>query len=375
VRSWAEELEAVGDVLGDRIKRSLDAPTGSSFGVRAKLSLEATQAAQRGQGQAAVALLRQLGGFEALWQHGVIVRLRPRLYAEEVAPEPRTVERLYELLNEPIARFLQELALPGGWIVQASGSARSLVAVLERAGIRLRVLRLGEASELRAFREDQRRDAAGIEALSGVEALARLLNASGGEGGSAGVLDPSSREMLHPSRGLLMFCWHGISMPLWCVGAADNPTRAARVQAWLDRPEPTAMALTLVARGLWDRSSRVRERALGGLDRLGLVAAALVPELLRVRREASAWSRALYDSIDGLTQDPACVDAFVPRLRVDEPAHLRWLRGTSSVGAKWALPDLKRALAIVPVPLAFGTVPPAWRRREWHDLVAHLRSR
>ena len=370
LRSWADEIEAAGDVLGDRIKRSLAPPRGASLGSLAKRSLEANQASQGGVGADGVALLDGLEDFEAGWQHGVLVSLRPRLYAEERVPEEGTLERLLLLLHEPVARFLQELALPGEWGVGES-TIPSLISALVGAGVELRVLRLGAAHELRAHDEQGARGRP-----QGMEALRLLLGPSDGADLLGGALDPRAHALLRPGRGLHTLCWHHLAMPLWCVGPADNPTRLARLKAWLERPEPTATALALVGRGLWDRSSSVRRRALVGLGELGLAGASLIPELLRVRRRPTGWSRELYTMIDGLTESPAFVDAFASRLRADEEAHLRWLRHTRCVGARAAIPALTRALAIVPVPVpsGLGKVPPEWQRCEWRELVLRLRT-
>ncbi len=357
-------------MLGDRIKRSLDPPRGASPGLLAKRSLEANQASQGGVGAGAVALLEGLTDFEARWQHGVLVSLRPRLYAEDRAPEQGTQERLLSLLREPTARFLQELALPGPWSA-GERMIHPLIAALAGAGIELRVLRLGSADELRAQGER-----GGRERPQGVEALRLLLTPGDGTGLAGGALDPRADALLCPARGLHTLCWHHLAMPLWSVGPADNPTRLARLTAWLERPEPTATAVALVGRGLWDRSSSVRRRALGGLGELGLAAASLIPELLRVRRGTSGWSRDLHATIDELCEGPELIDAFASRLRIDEPAHLRWLRRTRCAGAKAAIPALNRALAIVPLPTpsGLGKVPPEWQRREWRELVLHLRA-
>ena len=357
-------------MLGDRIKRSLDPPRGASPGLLAKRSLEANQASQGGLGAGAVALLEGLGDFEAGWQHGALVSLRPRLYAEERPLEQGALDRLLALLREPVARFLQELALPGPWGVGES-MIPPLIAALVGAGIELRVLRLGSADELRAQGE---RGARGQP--QGTEALRLLLGPGDGAGLAGGALDPRGDALLRPARGLHTLCWHHLAMPLWSIGPTDNPTRIARLTAWLERPEPTATAVALVGRGLWDRSSSVRRRALAGLGELGLAAASLIPELLRVRRGTSGWSRDLHAKIDELCGSPDLVDAFAPRLRIDEPAHLRWLRHTRCAGAKAALPALNRALAIVPLPVpsGLGRVPPEWQRREWRELVLHLRA-
>ncbi len=375
LRSWAEELRGGGEALGERIERSLDAPKGSSLGSRAKLSLEATRASERGVGAAAAHLLGELEEFEARWQHGVLVSLRPRLYGRRLELEEGVVERLQRLLCEPVARFLQELALPEEWSVDPGAGAGRIIATLVGAGIQLRVLRIGEAYGVRAHHEQR-----SVGQARGVEALAELLGTGEGSGLGAGSdsssvgLPPLLRDLLRPSRGLQTVFWQHIAMPLWSVGPADNPTRCAQLEAWLGKEEPSSTAVALVGRGLWDRSSTVRRRASEGLRELGIAAAALVPELLCLRRRPTGWARTIYDVLDELTADPAFVEAFAARLRPDEEGHLRWLGQTRSVGAKAAIPALSQALAIAPVTEEYGTRPPQWRRERWLDLRVHLRQ-
>lgn len=355
LQAWVDSLPMSDGPYAAAVRASLQAPKTSTRGARRKLSDDACKSGPQELFAPVHSYLKQLPMLAPSWQHGVLTCLHLVPYAYDVRVTSVHVDALTNLLMQPVCQFLQELEVP--WSLHAENAAwmPAVAATLCRAGVRLRVLRIGHSERVLALHDIRRPSARQRRRIE-----------------LAQVFGDAAAEIVDPRRGLLFACAFNLALPLWQAGPADNPTRHIQLETSLGKAPLSAKSLTLVARGLWDRSSRVRARALLGLSQVGLGAAALMPDLLRMQLSNEDHRELLHDQLTQLGNNRTAVGAMAERLRPDKPAHLRWLQHTRMPTAAGACGMLRRALAIVPVPLEFGSVPPQWQRQIWRDVLRHL---
>lgn len=383
---WADERQARGDLRGTYTACSV-AASQLGEGVERRRLLEQLRRLEPqlelpGKMQAQ---LDQLPGIELEWEHGVVVGLR--YFGSVSTPHGLQMSHanealLFELLEQPLLRFVQELqlahqyqyldeqgrplldaqvrdpnllsTLPRGIKPRQLPNFMELFASPARAALRPRVLRYGRTGELH---------------IASWPKLGFL---------SLDIPDPKMerhtpsselRALLAPERGLFTLTKGLQSAPLYAVGPPDNNGRRSKLEARLAKGKDDRLSMCLALRGLWDRASRVRELALEWLRGAGPVAAALaLPDLMLQVGTHEPSVKLREQVVRELLDDPQVVAAVAAQLDPHQPKHIEWLDGCIMPEAKSVLPRLERALEQE----RKGPRRSQWHRERWSALAERL---
>lgn len=317
---WADELQQRGDPWGELVTTSIAADASEDPEHRSRLRQHFDEL-ERTVWRPRVDPL--LDGFDSIhphWQHGVLVGLSVATHADHSSEA--LLERMVELLRLPAARFL--------WLLHVDLRTSDLevpARLLEPEIVaRPRVLSLGDTSHMPA----QLRPLLPLHACD-----------------VPGPFGEAGHRIAEPSRGLLSLSVGSTQVELpWARGDGGSRRHAfARLDARI-RANPTRLApadRTALARALWDRSLRVRLAALDCLAELGVEAAPLVPELVRIHHGDPKWiERALAVSAR-LAAQPEVVARVANNFLGQQIGVLGWLQVFHDLDA----PTLNRIAAML----------------------------
>jgi hypothetical protein len=302
---WADELQRHGDPWGELVATSLAAEASEHYDHRVQLDQRVAEL-ERDVLQARVGpLLDGFTGIRPIWEHGVLVGLRV------IDPGRRSgeamLERVAALLRLPAARFL--------WLLRVELWAEdwrrihddALPMLLEPDIVaRPRVIILGTPPRHVTIHRP-------------------LL-----EPDDHRLLGEVAHRIAEPGRGLLGLIVDQARVELpWARGDGGSRLQAfvrleARIQS--DPTRLSARDRTLLGRALWDRSERVRLRALDCLGDLGVEAAPFVPDLLLVNRAAPRWRAGADAALAKLVSQPQVVARVAHNFVLEQFSALRWLR-------------------------------------------------
>jgi hypothetical protein len=323
---FADELQARGDPLGERIASSLAAETCTDPKVRAGLDARIAELdalaspihrsgrrrARAGEGGEVDELVRAIEIYTVRREHGVVValeraRLRHRGNRRELDKYTRDKEKpLLELLGHRELQFVHTLEFPIEWFRGTRTLPLLGPWLLERfPQLRPRVIRVGYEYATPHRVQDRLR--------------ARHLWAQD--------MPPECRELVEPRRGLLVATepYGGISLAR-VSAAAHNKDRAMQLEATLRKGVLDPLGFTRLARALWDTSSAVREVAYPAIAQLGVEAAAVIPDLLLLTPTRDpVWTDQIARALDLLGRRPAIVEATAPALNLAISTHRDWL--------------------------------------------------
>lgn len=306
---WADQLQALGDPLGELITASIMADELERGHDTKRLTTVREHVARLERelrGPLLAEILETLPQLELSWTRGVLTSLRLVVLRLD-RPADELFEALRELLSLPLARFVRQLR------VDVHGSDwRPLHRELPGLLVDPRVLARPWSLILGRPPTNQR-----SQLRPGQAAL--------------GPRPDDVDELVALERGLRCLYVDGKRVMLpWQRGDKGARLRAA---ASLAERNPD---MTRLARALWDPSLRVRLKVIDTLPLLGVEAAPFVADLLLVDRGELHWLTRVREVLATLARNPELVGAVAHNFSADQPRCAGWLAASPLAVAREA---------------------------------------